>query len=170
MIVCPSCGCENRPGTLFCSDCGAHLITGGTLQTDPLPEEELPDSKASPWTSESVEEPSAGPPILLRVTVLSSGREVKLPLAPEVNLGRTDRSHGIVPELDLTPDIKLEDGVSRRHCKIHRRGSKYLVEDVGSANGTFLNGRRLTPYLLHVLNDGDELQLGRAKLKIGIQA
>ena len=169
MIVCPSCGCENRPGTLFCSDCGTHLITGGTLQTDPLPEEELPDSTASPWTSEPVEEPDAGSPTLLRVTVVSSGREIELPFAPEVDVGRADRGHGIIPELDLTRDTEIEDGVSRRHCKIHRRGSRYLVEDVGSANGTFLNGRRLTPYLLHVLSDGDELQLGRAKLKISIQ-
>jgi len=45
----------------------------------------------------------------------------------------------------------------------------YLVEDVGSANGTFLNGQRLTPYLPHVLKDGDELQLGRVKLEVEIQ-
>jgi pSer/pThr/pTyr-binding forkhead associated (FHA) protein len=169
MIVCPSCGRENRPGMVFCSECGTHLITGGTLQTDPLPEEELPHRKASPWASTSVEEPDAGPPTLLRIKVVSSGREVELPLIAEVNVGRVDRGHGIVPELDLTRDVTLEDGVSRRHCKIHRRGSRYLIEDVGSANGTFLNGRRLTPYLLHVLSDGDELQLGRAKLEISIQ-
>ena len=44
-----------------------------------------------------------------------------------------------------------------------------MVEDVGSANGTFLDGQRLTPYLPHVLKDGDELQLGRIKLKVVIQ-
>ena len=114
MIECPSCGRKHRPGTLFCSECGVYLPTGGPLRTEPLPEEELPISRANPWASETVEE-------------------------------------------------------TRRHCKIHQRGSAYMVEDVGSANGTFLNGQRLTPYLPHVLNDGDTLQLGRIELEVMIQ-
>jgi pSer/pThr/pTyr-binding forkhead associated (FHA) protein len=40
---------------------------------------------------------------------------------------------------------------------------------VGSANGTFLNGQRLTPYLPHVLKDGDELQMGTVKLQVVLQ-
>ena len=71
--------------------------------------------------------------------------------------------------VDLTPDGGLEGGVSRRHCKIHQRGSTYLVEDVGSANGTFLNGQRLTPYLPHVLKNEDELQLGTVKMQVVLE-
>ena len=193
MIECQSCGHENRPGMLFCSECGVYLATGGTLQTDPLPEEELPASKASPWAGVPAEEPdaippiplpvakqrqslpkveelSATPPIPLRIKVMSTGREVQVPSSAEVHIGRLDAAHDIFPDINLTPDIKPQDGISRRHCRIHRRGSVYLVEDIGSANGTFLNRRRLDPYLLHVINDGDELQLGRIKLKVVIQA
>ena len=54
-------------------------------------------------------------------------------------------------------NVRLEDGVYRHHCEIHQRGSAYRVEDSGSANGTFLNGKRLLPYLSHTLEDGDEL-------------
>ena len=169
MVECQSCGNKYRPGTLFCSECGVYLVTGGALQTDPLPEEELPASKASPWTSVPVEELDATPPIPLRIKVMSTGREVQLPLGDEMHIGRLDANHDIIPDLDLTPDAKSEDGVSRRHCKIHRRGLVYLVEDVGSANGTYLNSLRLNPHLLHVLKDGDELQLGRIKLKIILQ-
>jgi pSer/pThr/pTyr-binding forkhead associated (FHA) protein len=108
--------------------------------------------------------------IPLRVEVISTGRQIQLPSTPEVHVGRTDAAHGIFPDLDLSPDGGLEGGVSRHHCKIHQRGSAYLVEDVGSANGTFLNGQRLTPYLPHVLKDEDELQLGRITLKVVIVA
>lgn len=169
MIECPSCRRKHRPGTLFCSECGVYLPTGGPLRTEPLPEEELPISRANPWASEPVEEATEAPPIPLRIKVLSTGRQIQLPSTTEVHVGRLDAAHGIFPDLDLTPDGGLEGGVSRRHCKIHQRGATYLVEDVGSANGTFLNGERLTPYLPHVLHDADELQLGRIKLKVIIQ-
>lgn len=100
---------------------------------------------------------------------MSTGREVQLPFSDEVHIGRLDAAHDIFPDLDLTPDARPKDGVSRRHCKIHQRGSIYLVEDVNSANGTFLNRQRLNPHLLHVIKDGDELELGHIKLKIIIQ-
>ena len=169
MIECPSCGRKHRPGTLFCSECGVYLPTGGPLRTEPLPEEELPVSRANPWASEPVEEPSEPSPVPLSIKALSTGREIQLPATAEVHIGRLDAAHGIFPDLDLSPDGGLEGGVSRHHCKIHQRGSTYLVEDVGSANGTFLDGQRLTPYLPHVLKDGDELQLGRIKLQIIIR-
>ena len=106
----------------------------------------------------------------LQLKVLSSGRAVQLPDASEVLVGRYDPAHNIYPDLNLTPDGGLEDGVSRRHCKIHRQGGVYLVEDVGSANGTFVNGHRLTVYLPHEIKDGDSLQLGGIKLMVSIRA
>jgi pSer/pThr/pTyr-binding forkhead associated (FHA) protein len=169
MIECPSCGRSHRPGTLFCSECGVYLPTGGPLQTEPLPEKELPVSRADSWAAEPVEEAGEVSPVPLRIKVLATGRQIQLPSTAEVHVGRLDAAHGIFPDVDLTPDGGLEGGVSRHHCKIHQRGSDYLVEDVGSANGTFLGGQRLTPYLPHVLKDGDELQLGRIKLQIIIQ-
>ncbi len=169
MIECPSCGRKHRPGTLFCSECGVYLPTGGPLRTEPLPEEELPISRANPWASEPVGESGESSLIPLRIEVVSSGRQIQLPATAEVHIGRTDAAHGIFPDLDLSSDGGLEGGVSRHHCKIHQRGSTYLVEDVGSANGTFLNGQRLTPYLPHVLKHEDELQLGGVLLKVVIQ-
>ncbi|MDY7077901.1 MAG: FHA domain-containing protein [Chloroflexota bacterium] len=169
MIECPSCGRKHRPGTLFCSECGVYLPTGGPLRTEPLPEEELPISRANPWASEPVEEPIEPDLIPLHIKVVSTGRQIQLPPTAEVHIGRLDAAHGIFPDLDLTPDGGLEGGVSRHHCKIHQRGSAYLVEDVGSANGTFLNGQRLTPYLPHVLKNEDGLQLGRIMLEVVIQ-
>ena len=51
--------------------------------------------------------------------------------APEISIGR-DRSNEIV----------LNDAsVSRRHCRVERRGEKYFVSDSESLNGTTVNGR-----------------------------
>jgi pSer/pThr/pTyr-binding forkhead associated (FHA) protein len=50
--------------------------------------------------------------------------------------------------------------VSRLHAKVERNGTQYLLSDIGSANGTFLNGRRL--WKPHLLLDGDLIGLGSA--------
>jgi hypothetical protein len=47
--------------------------------------------------------------------------------------------------------------VSRNHARIRRSGGRHILEDLGSKNGTFINGRELTePY---TLQDGDEIQI-----------
>jgi len=165
IVECPACGRKHRPGTLFCTECGVFLPKGGPLGTEPLPEEE----RLTPSTRRVADEqpPAVGSPARpLRLKVLSTGRQVQLPMLPEVLVGRLDAAHSIFPDVDLTPDGGLEGGVSRRHCKIHCQGGSYMVEDVGSANGTFLRGQRLTPYLPHVLKDGDELRLGHIRLQV----
>jgi pSer/pThr/pTyr-binding forkhead associated (FHA) protein len=101
----------------------------------------------------------------LCIEVVSTQRQIQLPAIAEVSVGRLDAAKGFFPDLDLTPEVVPESGVSRLHCKIHQRGSSYWVEDIGSANGTFLNGQRLTPYLPHAIEDGDNLQLGRVRLR-----
>ena len=59
-------------------------------------------------------------------------------------------------------DILLDDvTVSRRHVEVERIADRYLARDVGSLNGTWLNGERIDSA---ELNDGDELQIGRFKL------
>ncbi len=47
---------------------------------------------------------------------------------------------------------------SRRHAEIRRAGSEYVLSDLGSANGTFVNGQRLTAP--HTLRPGDSFQIG----------
>ena len=51
--------------------------------------------------------------------------------------------------------------VSRRHVEVERVGDRYIVRDVGSLNGTYLNRCRIDS---GELDDGDELQIGRFKL------
>ncbi len=86
-----------------------------------------------------------------------------------VLLGRTDPHTGIFPEIDLTmhdPETK----VSRRHARIYRQGEQFLIEDLGSVNGTIVNSIsggsvRLNTKAPRVLSAGDELRLGGTILK-----
>ena len=58
-------------------------------------------------------------------------------------------------------DICLDDAyVSRRHCVIRNEGAEYLVEDLGSANGTYLNGERVTA---GSLKDGCLIEIGTSR-------
>ena len=58
--------------------------------------------------------------------------------------------------------IRLHDTeVSRNHAELLRRGETYLVRDMGSSNGTFVNGRLISE---HELASGDQLQVGRSLL------
>ena len=61
---------------------------------------------------------------------------------------------------DLT--IGDDPTVSRLHAKLERIGDRWGLNDLGSTNGTRINGRPL--FGEHVLHDGDEMQLGRTRL------
>ncbi|MFY9553795.1 MAG: protein kinase [Blastocatellia bacterium] len=86
-----------------------------------------------------------------------------------VLIGRLDPHTGIFPEVDLTmydPETK----VSRKHARIYRQGEQFLIEDLGSVNGTIVNSVtggsiRLNAKSPRVLSPGDELRLGGTTLQ-----
>jgi pSer/pThr/pTyr-binding forkhead associated (FHA) protein len=79
----------------------------------------------------------------------------------ETILGRLDPASGTAPDLDLTPYGALQGGVSRIHAAIRRGEDTLTLVDLGSVNGTHLNGQRLIPNQPRVLRDGDEIRLGK---------
>ncbi len=159
-VGCPSCGADNLPGTLFCVQCGTYLPSGGPLRTEPLPEQE---NGRPAHRREDTEETQCAM-ISIEVEVLSSGRSMLFTGDREILVGRLDAAHGIFPELDMTADDGLEQGVSRRHARIYTRDGTCFVEDLDSTNGTFLNGERVTPYLPYAFHDGDVLSFGSLRL------
>jgi hypothetical protein len=56
--------------------------------------------------------------------------------------------------------VVQDDQVSRSHAELRRQGGQWVVRDSGSANGTFVNNRRLSPGESVVLHPGDRLRLG----------
>src|SRR5689334_2824053 len=62
-----------------------------------------------------------------------------------------------------TCEIHIDNlGISRQHCAFAARGEAFVVQDLGSSNGTFVNGRKITE---HFLNDADEVVIGKYTLK-----
>jgi len=87
----------------------------------------------------------------------------------DTTIGRLDPSTGLKPDIDLR-DVDTDRSISRRHAKIIGDGTNYvLVEEVGTSNGTFVNGNRLATGEKVPISDGDEITFGRLKttFKIG---
>jgi predicted component of type VI protein secretion system len=66
--------------------------------------------------------------------------------------------------LDLSDFEAYEMGVSRSHALIKVVEGKYLLTDLNSANGTWINGDRIVPAKPHDLPSKSVIQLGRLKL------
>ncbi|MFN7930960.1 MAG: protein kinase [Blastocatellia bacterium] len=80
-------------------------------------------------------------------------------------IGRPDPGSGSIPAIDLSRYDRV-GGVSRRHAKIIAHGQQFIIEDLGSSNGTFINDRiRLQAKMQHVLQSGDKVRLGSTSLK-----
>ncbi|MFO0984948.1 MAG: FHA domain-containing protein [Planctomycetota bacterium] len=63
---------------------------------------------------------------------------------------------------DPQNEIALDDqSASRQHCRIEQRGSAFVLIDLGSRNGTFLNGERVTE---QVVREGDRIKVGASEL------
>jgi two-component system cell cycle response regulator len=84
--------------------------------------------------------------LLVRVKGAELGRVSRLP-AEQFRIGRSQEC-----ELWLG-----DDGVSRKHARIFQEGTTHLIEDTESANGTFVQGQRVSR---QVLRDGDVIQFG----------
>ncbi len=66
-------------------------------------------------------------------------------------------------------DFQVENPlVSRRHCAFYERGGQLWVQDLGSQNGTRLNGERLTH--ARPVRDGDQLDLACLPFRIHVSA
>jgi CRP-like cAMP-binding protein len=79
-------------------------------------------------------------------------------------IGRFDSVTGMGPEVDLTNEDQSRN-ISRRHARLVVKDGKYFVaEEIGTMNGTFLNGKKMATGVLTPIQDGDELVLCRLPL------
>jgi hypothetical protein len=162
MIICPNCKHEELTGALFCSECGMQLVKmpGQTTQkievepdnmkTAPISEQSLPDSNDN-WIS---------------LHLVDSGQIIPVSGRTEFTLGRVSDKQPIMPDIDLTSHQAFDHGVSRLHAVIRRVDNQVTVMDLGSSNGTYLNGVRMIADVVNPLNQGDLLALGKLKIQI----
>jgi hypothetical protein len=106
-------------------------------------------------------EPAAAAPArAARIVDPASGKAFALDGLVEATIGRVDRATGFTPDIDITP-LDAERTLSRRHAKIvSRDGAFYLREEIGTRNGTFVNGVRVQTGVDVKLSTGDRLRFG----------
>lgn len=114
---------------------------------------------------------SVPPPAIPTHTVLGARAQGEQPLAAQqfhLVLLDTERAGSVFPLTHESLRIgKAQDNdlvldhptVSRNHLVVRRQGDRFLVQDLGSTNGTYVNDRRLDPHTRQRLFDGDELRL-----------
>ena len=167
MIHCSNCNSEEYIGTLFCSQCGANLVEA----------KKTAESVFQPINTDFFSEMFSGEfPTSLDMTdrgdaalwlsILDYGELVAVPERKEVTLGRASSDQPIIPDIDLTPFNAYKAGVSRLHASIRVNGDKMAIVDLGSANGTQLNGEKIEPNVPYDLMHGDVVKLGRLKIQI----
>ena len=137
--ICGVCSAQNAPGANFCSSCGSRL-----------PEQD--DAATGAFPALGVDVPGQGEIGQLIVT-RGGTAGARFALAEDVvTIGRPPDS-----------TIFLDDiTVSRRHAEVHRGADgQYTLADVGSLNGTYLDGDRITS---EPLREGAQVQVGKFRL------
>jgi len=172
MQVCTNCDFQNRPGVVFCENCGTGLLAGNASSGTKMLSESKEEPTAAPPTTPPTDEPTqrkdfiAGTPLLLEVS--DGGGSLEVAYSKIIVLGRRDPSTGLKPDVDLTPFAGYRMGVSRRHAELRHLIDENVLElwDLGSSNGTHLNEERLTPHRAYRLKDGDVIRLGQLSLRL----
>jgi hypothetical protein len=152
-MYCTHCGHQNPAGANFCANCGRPLTRSGDATTGALRVEEPSEAVDVSDLGEEggiVGELEAGTALLVAVRGPNRGARFLLD-RDVVTVGRHPDS-----------DIFLDDiTVSRRHAEFRRDTQRFWIHDVGSLNGTYVNGSRAEDQLL---STGDEVQIGKFKL------
>ena len=176
MPFCTRCGNANQAGSRFCSHCGTALAES-PLPGDPLVPEGAAE-RTSTMSLVSVEaaaeaEVGGGGEETERIGLGPADREAlaALPAGSALLVVRRGPNAGsrFLLDSDVTTvgrspdsDIFLDDvTVSRRHAEFVRSAQGFLVRDVGSLNGTYVDRNLIQEALLR---DGDEVQVGKYRL------
>ena len=148
MNGCPTCGFDNTEDSNFCRRCGTRLAPADLTETTiSYVVGEREDSGVDLSERDSLR---AGTALLVRAGGGGEGEAIALE-SDVLTIGRSPHS-----------DVFLDDvTVSRHHARVIRDEDGYLVEDLNSLNGTYVNRKRIER---HRLYDGDELQIGKFKL------
>lgn len=98
----------------------------------------------------------------------ATGETFVLQPGKEAVIGRGDPARGLRPDITLSDNAALAQGVSRLHAKvIYQNGTFYLV-DLNSTNSTYINGNRLVPQQFYSLRDGDTIEFGKYRMRFGL--
>lgn len=172
MQRCTHCNAQQLDGAIFCSECGATMLAS-SRRGETTASLNRAAAGGPPTVEETppmvIDAPVASGAPTVSLVVINSGRRITIDAADDLLVGRKDNQRGIYPDVDLGLDGGYDAGVSRRHAIIALQGGGFVLEDLGSANGTFVNGRRLQPEAAAPIRHGDELKFGTLILRFETQ-
>ena len=162
MVDCRNCQHGNITGAVFCAECGEQL-SGEDLVIPAITDEQIAEE-----LSKKAPRPELATPVYSWISLHFMGSGKILPLASrnEFILGRLSEESLILPDVDLTPYRANTAGVSRLHAVVKREANKAMVMDLGSSNGTYINGRRIHPDVEVTLSHQDIIALGTLQIQI----
>lgn len=164
--TCPNCRTENPRDAIFCQECGINLVDTHDFQVVTFSVKKDPDLLIAQMRKRVGSFSESGSVILHLMNAA-----LPLIVQPEGDyiIGRKDIARGTSPDLDLALFDGLGQGVSRKHAALRRKGNALYLVDLGSSNGTFLNGYQLSPNEPTALADNDLITLGRFDIRVFFQ-
>jgi len=167
MIVCFNCKHSNMDGAIFCEECGSQLgkesVITKSISTQKFDRTSTQTSRNESF--QSFDDSTAWGSLHL----MDTGQVLPLSTRNEFTIGRASEGQPNLPDIDLSSYQAYAAGVSRLHGVIKRDGNHILFTDLGSANGTYINGKRLAANAEQAINNGDIISLGKLKLQIMIK-
>ena len=168
MIICPNCQHKEMSGAIYCSKCGAQLIDM-TVATHKIHTAETRQVANRRTGRVKTPPPARQLQSWISLNMIESGQILPLADRNEFTLGRSAEGQPIVPDVDLSPYNAYANGVSRLHAVIKLINDQVVIVDLGSSNGTYLNGNRLSPYIETAVAHGDVVYLGKLKIQLLIE-
>jgi hypothetical protein len=105
----------------------------------------------------------------LSLLIMDRGEMIPVNDCGEVVIGRIMDGQTIYPDIDLSPYKAYSEGVSRIHVSIKISDDGIFITDLGSTNGTRLNGKRIASQKEYPLQNGTHVYLGNFKLMVIIE-
>jgi len=172
MILCPNCQHHEISGALFCSECGAQLVFTERLSTQAIyrtQSDVLPPEQKSTSKSDFPDPPSSAIDAIISLHILENGQILPLAGRTEFTMGRVAEGQPILPDVDLSPYEAYSQGVSRLHAALKILVKGVVIMDLGSSNGTRVNGQKIMPNVEYPINHGDVFALGKLKIQMLIR-
>lgn len=105
-------------------------------------------------------------PWRIEFRVMSTPNVITVPVVDEMLVGRPDPKADVIPEFDVTPYGGHTMGVSRRHAMIRVVNRQIMLEDLDSANGTYINENKLGGGKAYHMRDRDMIRFGHMRLQV----
>lgn len=168
---CSVCGHINRVGILVCENCGTNLLTGreASVGTKDFGQKSAPLEDTHEIMVNTAGSARFEANMMLRLEIDGAPTPIVIYPKAETSLGRRDPGTGVAPDIDLTAYAGYRKGVSRNHALLKLNNKVLEIHDLGSSNGTLVNGVRLSAHHPHPLRDGDEITLGKMIIRVLFQ-